>query len=87
MYLVNGRRQDCQKYVIEWDHLFVTKQQLSVMDIFRNDSYKILRWRCAVDREIVQDIKTDLRFRSSEEMALQEASEVYLVGLIEDTNL
>ena len=38
-------------------------------------------------REIVQDIKTDLRFQSSAIMALQEASEAYLVGLFEDTNL
>ncbi|RXG72362.1 histone H3 [Armadillidium vulgare] len=38
-------------------------------------------------REITQDFKTDLRFHSSESMALQEASEAYLVGLIEDTNL
>ena len=37
--------------------------------------------------EIVQDIKTDLRFQSSAVMALQEASEGYLVGLFEDTNL
>ncbi|RXM36751.1 Histone H2A [Acipenser ruthenus] len=36
-------------------------------------------------REIAQDFKTDLRFQSS--MALQEASEAYLVGLFEDTNL
>ena len=35
-------------------------------------------------REIAQDFKTDLRFESS---ALQEASEAYLVGLFEDTNL
>ena len=38
-------------------------------------------------REITQDIKTDLRFQSSAIMALQEASEAYLVGLFEDTNL
>ncbi|CAB4064281.1 H3 [Lepeophtheirus salmonis] len=37
--------------------------------------------------EISQDFKTDLRFQSSAGMALQEASEVYLVGLFEDTNL
>ena len=35
-------------------------------------------------REIAQ---TDLRFQSSAVMALQEASEAYLVGLFEDTNL
>ena len=38
-------------------------------------------------REISQDYKTDLRFQSSSIYALQEASEAYLVGLFEDTNL
>ena len=38
-------------------------------------------------REIAQDFKTDLRFQASAIMALQEASESYLVGLFEDTNL
>ncbi|CAH2084228.1 unnamed protein product [Euphydryas editha] len=38
-------------------------------------------------RELAQDFKTDLRFQSSAVMALQEASESYLVGLFEDTNL
>ena len=38
-------------------------------------------------REVSQDFKTDLRFQSSAVMALQEASEAYLVGLFEDTNL
>ncbi|KAK2703350.1 hypothetical protein QYM36_018143 [Artemia franciscana] len=38
-------------------------------------------------REIAQDFKTDLRFQSSAVMALQEASEAYLVGLFEDTDL
>jgi len=37
-------------------------------------------------REIAQDFKTDLRFQSFAFMALQEASEAYLVGLFEDTN-
>ena len=36
---------------------------------------------------IANDFKTNLRFQSSAEMALQEASEAYLVGLFEDTNL
>ncbi len=36
-------------------------------------------------REIAQDFKTDLCFQSSAVMALQEASEAYLVGLFEDT--
>jgi len=38
-------------------------------------------------REIAQDVKAELRFQSSAVMALQEASEAYLVGLFEDTNL
>jgi histone H3 len=38
-------------------------------------------------REIAQDFKTDLRFQASAIAALQEASEAYLVGLFEDTNL
>ena len=38
-------------------------------------------------REIAQDFRSDLRFRSDAISALQEASEVYLVGLFEDTNL
>ena len=38
-------------------------------------------------REIAQDFKTDLRFQSSAILALQEASEAYMVGLFEDTNL
>ncbi|XP_025420052.1 histone H3.3-like [Sipha flava] len=38
-------------------------------------------------REITQDFKTYLHFQSSAVMALQEASEAYLVGLFEDINL
>jgi len=38
-------------------------------------------------REIATEFKTDLRFQSSAVLALQEASESYLVGLFEDTNL
>jgi len=38
-------------------------------------------------REIAQDYKSDLRFQSAAVAALQEASESYLVGLFEDTNL
>merc|ERR1712193_506929 len=38
-------------------------------------------------REITKDYKSDLRFQSSAVAALQEASESYLVGLFEDTNL
>eukprot|EP01130_Rhizamoeba_saxonica_P010228 TRINITY_DN418_c0_g1_i3.p1 TRINITY_DN418_c0_g1~~TRINITY_DN418_c0_g1_i3.p1 ORF type:complete len:137 (+),score=36.17 TRINITY_DN418_c0_g1_i3:50-460(+) len=38
-------------------------------------------------REIAQEYKTDLRFQAQAIAALQEASEAYLVGLFEDTNL
>lgn len=38
-------------------------------------------------REIAQDYKNDLRFQSNAVLALQEATEAYLVGLFEDTNL
>ena len=40
-----------------------------------------------VVREIAQDIKTDLRFQSAAILCLQEATEAYLVGLLEDANL
>ena len=38
-------------------------------------------------REIVETFKTELRMQSSALLALQEATEAYLVGLFEDTNL
>ena len=38
-------------------------------------------------REIAHEYKADLRFQSGAVMALQEASEAYLTGLFEDTNL
>lgn len=38
-------------------------------------------------RELAQDFKNDLRFQSSAILALQEASEAYLVGLFELANL
>ena len=38
-------------------------------------------------REIAQEYKSDLRFQSQAVLALQEATEAYLVGLFEDTNL
>ena len=37
-------------------------------------------------KEVAQEFKTDLRFQSLAIMALQEASEAYLVSLFEDTN-
>ena len=38
-------------------------------------------------REIARDWKDDIRFQGNAILALQEASEAYLVGLFEDTNL
>ena len=38
-------------------------------------------------REIAQDFKSDVKFTKNALMAIQEASESYLVGLFEDTNL
>ena len=38
-------------------------------------------------REIAGQVKSDLRFQSQAILALQEATEAYLVGLFEDTNL
>jgi histone H3 len=38
-------------------------------------------------RELAMDFKNDLRFQSTGLLALQEASEAYLVSLFEDTNL
>ena len=38
-------------------------------------------------REIAHEFNNELRFQASALMALQEASEAFLVGLFEDTNL
>ena len=38
-------------------------------------------------KEIAHEIKNETRFQSSAVLALQEASEAYLVGLFEDTNM
>jgi histone H3 len=40
-----------------------------------------------VVREIAQTYNPDLRFQSTAILALQEATEAFLVGLFEDTNL
>ncbi|KAM9241794.1 histone H3.3-like [Dugong dugon] len=40
-----------------------------------------------IGEEVAQDFKTDLRFQSAATGTLQEASEAYLVGLFEDSNL
>lgn len=38
-------------------------------------------------REITEGIKSEMRFQSAALMALQEATEAYLVSLFEDTNM
>ena len=38
-------------------------------------------------REIAQDYKSDIRFQSTAMLALQEASEAYLIDLFSDTQL
>ena len=38
-------------------------------------------------REVAQDFKNDLRFQSTAILALQEATEAYLVSVFEDANL
>ena len=38
-------------------------------------------------REVAQDFKTDLRFQRNAIGALQEAAEIFLISLLEDTNL
>ena len=38
-------------------------------------------------REVAQDYKRDLRFQTTALLALQEAAEAYMVGLMEDTNI
>ena len=38
-------------------------------------------------REITQDFKSDLRYQGSAVLALQEATEAYIIGIFEDTNL
>ncbi|XP_044531874.1 histone H3.3A-like [Gracilinanus agilis] len=45
-----------------------------------------LPFQCLV-HEVAQDFKIDLHFQNEAIGALQESSEVYLVGLFEDTNL
>jgi histone H3 len=38
-------------------------------------------------REVAQEFRTELRWQGSAVMAMQEAAEAYLVGIMEDTNL
>ena len=38
-------------------------------------------------REIAEEMKPDIRFQASAVLALQEATEAYIVGVFEDSNL
>ena len=38
-------------------------------------------------RDIAREFKSDMRFQASAVLALQEAAESYMVGLLQDTNL
>ena len=42
---------------------------------------------CSLVREITADLRPDFRFQMAAMGALHEATEAYLVGLFEDTNL
>ena len=73
----------------EWSWLLVAQVALREIRRYQKSTELLIRklpFQRLV-REIAQDFKTDLRFQSSAVMALQEASEAYLVGLFEDTNL
>ncbi|KAK6306761.1 hypothetical protein J4Q44_G00236860 [Coregonus suidteri] len=61
--------------------LEIRRYQRSTEMLIRNVPFQ------GLGRKINQFFKTDLRFQSSAVMALQEASEAYLVGLFEDTKL
>jgi histone H3/H4 len=50
-------------------------------------SWRMMGWRLNCADSLSQDFKTELRFQSSAISALQEASEAFLVGIFEDTNL
>ena len=58
------------------------KKYQSSMDLF----IRRLPFQCVV-QEITQSIITDLRYQSTAIMALQEAREAFLVGLLEQANL
>ncbi|XP_016417856.1 uncharacterized protein LOC107747782 [Sinocyclocheilus rhinocerous] len=79
-----------RKTVTAMDVVYALKRQGRTLYGFGGKSTELLIRKLPFQRlvrEIAQDFKTDLRFQSSAVMALQEASEAYLVGLFEDTNL
>lgn len=77
----SGRRAFVAVYVLPLTYREIRRYQKSTELLIRKLPFQRLV------REIAQDFKTDLRFQSGAIAALQEASEAYLVGLFEDTNL
>ena len=70
-------------------HLAFLLWQLREIRKFQKSTDLLIRkapFQCLV-KEVAQEFKNDLRFQSTAILALQEASEAYLVGLFEDTNL
>ncbi|EGV99242.1 Histone H3.3 type 1 [Cricetulus griseus] len=91
----NGYKSCSQECALYWrgkKYLIVTGLVLwhwVKSDTIRNPLNFLIRklpFQCLV-REIAQDFETDQLFQSAAIGALQEASEAYLVGLFEDTNL
>ncbi|CAH2017153.1 unnamed protein product [Acanthoscelides obtectus] len=89
-YLV-GLFEDTNLCAIHAKRVTIMPKDIQLARRIRGEQkYRIVDQKIAFQRlvrEIAQDFKTDLRFQSSAVMALQEASEAYLVGLFEDTNL
>ena len=68
--------------------MFVIIRYLRFIELFIfNSRVLFLFFFYSLVREIAQDFKTELRFQANAVMALQEASEAYLVGLMEDSKL
>ena len=77
------RKYPFSQYVQSW-------YMYSIFTRYLLDNYMEIIQLCLfyrLVREIAQDFKTDLHFQVNAVLALQEASEVYIVGLMEDTNL
>ena len=62
---------------------------LHVIKKYQSGAELLIRWLPfqRVVKEIVQNMRVDLRFQTTAVMALQEAREAFLVGLLEQANL
>ena len=66
----------------------IRQYQKSTELLIRKLPFQRLVWEIACDRDVITSpLYGKVRFQSAAVMALQEASEAYLVGLFEDTNL